>query len=119
MDRQVFVYVDLGNTPHLVGRLWLHVRKRVESATFRYDEGWLRNPERFALEPALQMDAAPFHTAAGRSLFGAIGDSAPDRWGRALMMRAETRRARDSGEPPRSEERHVGKECRSRWSPYH
>jgi serine/threonine-protein kinase HipA len=100
MDRQVFVYVDLDNTPHLVGRLWLHVRKRVESATFRYDEGWLRNPERFALEPALQMDAAPFHTAAGRSLFGAIGDSAPDRWGRALMMRAETRRARNAGEPP-------------------
>src|ERR1017187_9177450 len=100
MDRQVFVYVDLDNTPHLVGRLWLHVRKRVESATFRYDEGWLRNPQRFALEPALQMDAAPFHTAAGKSLFGAIGDSAPDRWGRALMMRAETRRARNSGEPP-------------------
>jgi serine/threonine-protein kinase HipA len=100
MDRQVFVYVDLGNTPHLVGRLWLHVRKRVESATFRYDEGWLRSPERFALEPALQMDAAPFHTAAGRSLFGAIGDSAPDRWGRALMMRAETRRARNAGESP-------------------
>src|ERR1035437_8101683 len=100
MDQQIFVYVDLDNMPYLIGRLWLHVRKRVESATFRYDEGWLRNPERFALEPALQMEAAPFHTAAGRSLFGAIGDSAPDRWGRALMMRAETRRARDAGEPP-------------------
>src|SRR3712207_9021019 len=24
-----------------------------------------------------------------------------------------------SAEPPRSEERRVGKECRSRWSPYH
>ena len=23
------------------------------------------------------------------------------------------------GQPPRSEERRVGKECRSRWSPYH
>ena len=23
------------------------------------------------------------------------------------------------GEPDRSEERRVGKECRSRWSPYH
>jgi serine/threonine-protein kinase HipA len=98
MDQQIFVYVDLDNTPHLVGRLWLHVRKLVESATFRYDEGWLQNPERFALEPALQMDAAPHHTAAGKGLFGAIGDSAPDRWGRALMMRAEARRARNAGE---------------------
>ena len=24
-----------------------------------------------------------------------------------------------TGYPPRSEERRVGKECRSRWSPYH
>jgi serine/threonine-protein kinase HipA len=102
MDQQIFVYVDLDKTPHLVGRLWLRARKRVESATFRYDERWLQNPERFALEPALQMDTAPHHTAAGKSLFGAIGDSAPDRWGRALMMRAETRRARNAGEPART-----------------
>lgn len=102
MDRQIFVYVDLDNTPHLVGRLWLRVRNRTESATFQYDESWLQNPERFALEPALQMDAAPYHTDTGKRLFGAIGDSAPDRWGRALMMRAEARRERKAGEPPRT-----------------
>jgi serine/threonine-protein kinase HipA len=102
MDRQIFVYVDLDNTPHLVGRLWLRVRNRTESATFQYDESWLKNPERFALEPALQMDAAPYHTDTGKRLFGAIGDSAPDRWGRALMMRAEARREKKAGEPPRT-----------------
>ncbi len=102
MDQQIFVYVDLDGVQHLVGRLWLHNRKRVESATFRYDEEWLRNPARFPLEPALQMDAAPHHTTAGKSLFGAIGDSAPDRWGRALMMRSEARRARSAGETPRT-----------------
>ena len=74
MDQQTFVYVDLDGTSHLVGRLWLHNRKRVESATFRYDEEWLRNPARFPLEPALQMDTAPHHTAAGKSLFGALGN---------------------------------------------
>ena len=61
MDQQIFVYVDLDGATHLVGRLWLHNRKRIESATFRYDEEWLRNPARFPLEPALQMDAAPHH----------------------------------------------------------
>src|SRR6266536_5992644 len=30
-----------------------------------------------------------------------------------------TRAARATCSPPRSEERRVGKECRSRWSPYH
>src|SRR2546422_3130779 len=38
------------------------------------------------------------------------------RFGRALVV-LETAIA--EGEAPRSEERRVGKECRSRWSPYH
>src|SRR5260370_37457095 len=36
-----------------------------------------------------------------------------DRCGRPLGH------AREDGAPTRSEERRVGKECRSRWSPYH
>ena len=28
MDQQIFVYVDLAGVTHLVGRLWLHNRKR-------------------------------------------------------------------------------------------
>jgi serine/threonine-protein kinase HipA len=35
-------------------------------------------------------------------MFGAIGDSAPDRWGRALMRRAERRRAEKEGVAPRA-----------------
>jgi serine/threonine-protein kinase HipA len=35
-------------------------------------------------------------------MFGAIGDSAPDRWGRALMRRAERRRAERAGIAPRT-----------------
>src|SRR5262249_33713866 len=36
-----------------------------------------------------------FHTGPGKALFGAIGDSAPDRWGRMLMVRAERRTAKE------------------------
>ena len=35
-------------------------------------------------------------------MFGAIGDSAPDRWGRVLMRRAERRRAEREGQTPRT-----------------
>ncbi len=35
-------------------------------------------------------------------MFGAIGDSAPDRWGRALMRRMERRRAEREGGVPRT-----------------
>lgn len=102
MDREVLVYVDLQGVPHLVGRLWARVRKDRENATFEYDRGWLEHAERFSLEPALKLGPGPFHTAAEKPLFGAIGDSAPDRWGRVLMRRAERRRAEREGQTPRT-----------------
>ena len=37
----------------------------------------------------------------------------------ALIVRTRTRCDRQLLEGSRSEERRVGKECRSRWSPYH
>jgi serine/threonine-protein kinase HipA len=101
-DVEVLVYVDLDGTPHLTGRLWAHTRKSKDTATFEYDRDWLANPARFSLEPALQLGPGPFHTPAGKPLFGAIGDSAPDRWGRVLMRRAERRRAEKAGQTPRS-----------------
>jgi serine/threonine-protein kinase HipA len=102
MDREVLVHVDLEGVPHLVGRLWSRLRKSRETASFEYDAAWLDNPARFSLEPALQLGPGPFHTAADLPMFGAIGDSAPDRWGRALMRRMERRRAEREKRAPRT-----------------
>jgi serine/threonine-protein kinase HipA len=102
MDKEVFVYLDLHGTPHLVGRLWARMRKDRESATFEYDPSWPAHPERFSLEPALKLGPVPFHTPSDKPLFGAIGDSAPDRGGRVLMRRAERRRAEREGQTPRT-----------------
>ena len=102
MDREILVSLDLHGAAAFVGRLWCRTRRGRHSASFEYDPGWLGHPERFALEPALMLAPGPFHTAPGRSLFGAIGDSMPDRWGRLLMRRAERRRARQEGRAPRA-----------------
>jgi serine/threonine-protein kinase HipA len=102
METEVYVYVDIADTPRLAGRLWARVRKGRESASFEYDPGWLAYAERFSLEPALMLGPGPFHTPPAKPLFGAIGDSAPDRWGRVLMRRAERRRAERAGETPRT-----------------
>ncbi|MSO82768.1 MAG: type II toxin-antitoxin system HipA family toxin [Acidobacteria bacterium] len=102
MDKEALVYVDLGGVPHLVGRLWTRARKNKEGATFEYDQAWLQHAARFSLEPALKLGPGPFHTPADTPLFGAIGDSAPDRWGRALMRRMERRRAEREGKVPRT-----------------
>ncbi|MGC1294330.1 MAG: HipA domain-containing protein [Alloacidobacterium sp.] len=96
------MYVDLDGVPHLVGRLWARVRKNKEGATFEYNDAWLKHPNRFSLEPALKLGPGPFHTGADTPMFGAIGDSAPDRWGRALMRRMERRRAERAGQVPRT-----------------
>jgi serine/threonine-protein kinase HipA len=101
-DREILIYVDIENTPALVGRLRTRVRSGKESPSFEYDETWIKNPYHFSLEPAITVGPGPHHTAEGRSFFGAIGDSAPDRWGRALIRRAERKQADKEGRPPRT-----------------
>lgn len=93
MDKHLNVYIDLTNRPILVGRLWARDRGGRESASFQYDQDWLSSRLRFPLEPALTLDPGAHHTQLGKKLFGSIGDSAPDRWGRVLMRRQERRLA--------------------------
>ncbi len=101
-DRELLVYVDLAGVAHYVGRLWARRARNRESASFEYDADWLNNPARFPLEPALMLGGGPQHTQQGRALFGAFGDSAPDRWGRNLIQRDERRRAQEERRAPRS-----------------
>ena len=102
MDREIFVYVDIENTPVVVGRLWTRVHSGEENATLEYYTSWIKNPHHFSLKPALTIGPGTHHTAEGRSLFGAIGDSCPDRWGRALSRRAERKQAEKGSRPPRA-----------------
>ncbi len=102
MDLEAFVYMDIAGAPVLVGRLWSRMRKQRETGTFEYDASWLERADRFALEPALILSEGPYHTGADRPMFGAIGDSVPDRWGRALMRRAERRAAEREGRQSRT-----------------
>jgi len=102
MHRDLFVYLDLGGVPELVGRLWSRLRKGRESATFEYHQSWLNKPKSFLLQPALTVGPGAFHTTANEPLFSGLGDSAPDRWGRILMRREEHRRAISAKEEPRT-----------------
>ena len=94
-----------------VGKLWFRSSNGRESASFEYDPAWLAspsekqtnrdtdNPDHFALEPALKLGAGTFHTH-NLAIFGSLGDSAPDRWGRILMRRKEERLAKTGGRTP-------------------
>ena len=91
-NHEVIVWLYFGGENQEVGRLWFHRKQNRESASFEYSKSWLHHPEKFALDPVLQLTPGIFHTQEGIRLFGALGDSAPDRWGRLLMRRAESKR---------------------------
>lgn len=101
-DRKVHVYIELHGISHQVGQLWARKIREKEGASFQYDRSWLSNPERFALEPALELLKSTYHTGADRTMFGAMGDSAPDRWGRVLMRRFAARLALSTNVQPRT-----------------
>src|SRR5450631_1730623 len=96
------VYVDFAPGLKRVGTLHRHVRRGGEATSFEYHPDWLADPARFSLEPALTLNRGAFAPDRGLSIFGSIGDSAPDAWGRRLMQRAERRRAERDGRPVRT-----------------
>ncbi|MBW8887581.1 MAG: type II toxin-antitoxin system HipA family toxin [Fibrobacteres bacterium] len=102
MERMIYVHVDWQGQPVLAGRLWMRMRKEKPSASFEYDAAWLKRPEKFSLDPALAAAPGPYHTVADQAVFGTIGDSAPDTWGRKLMRRAERIDAKKEGRPART-----------------
>ncbi|WP_395781668.1 type II toxin-antitoxin system HipA family toxin [Aquidulcibacter sp.] len=96
------VYVDLSGETFLVGLARINRARGNETMVFEYDRAWLESTNRFALEPGLPLLRGGFSPGAGHSLFGSIGDSAPDTWGRRLMQRAERRAAQKEGRQVRT-----------------
>ena len=97
----VVIYIDLDGETHLVGFLWTVTGRRGSLAsTFRYADSWLECGFSFPIDPLLDLDSGGvFHK---NRLFGAIADSAPDRWGRTLMAHAERVGARTEGRARRT-----------------
>ena len=89
----VEVHIQLDGVTQRVGLLRQNRGRRGETTSFEYDDAWLKNSNCFSLEPALSLTPGTFHPGQDRAIFGSIGDSAPDTWGRQLMQRAERRRA--------------------------
>jgi serine/threonine-protein kinase HipA len=98
----VEVHIDLEGQVRRLGLLRRQVSRRGETVTFEYDLSWLEDANRFSIEPALTLTAGTFPPQAGQPIFGSIGDSAPDTWGRRLMQRAERRLAEREGRQVRT-----------------
>ncbi len=73
-----------------------------EAVSFEYSVEWTASRENFPLEPALPIGPGVFYPPHGKEMFGTIGDSAPDSWGRSLMRRRERRQAEVEGRRPKT-----------------
>ena len=91
--RNIEVYMETAIGSTRIGLARINHTRGNETMVFEYDDSWLASPQRFALEPSLPLTRGAFSPVAGQVLFGSIGDSAPDTWGRRLMQRAERRAA--------------------------
>ena len=102
MTGDIEVFVADGERNILAGRMYPHLRRGSESASFIYDDEYLANPGAYQLDPALPLVTGTLQTPVGRALFGGFADSLPDRWGRTLIQRAERARAQAAATAPRS-----------------
>jgi len=69
-----------------------------------------------ALATWTRLEALPLTADLAADLAAPVGDPL---WLVARQWQSGELHGEDAGTPMRSEERRVGKECRSRWSPYH
>ena len=98
----VEVHLDWEAQTTQIGILRRHPGRGRETVTFEYVQSWIETKDAFSIEPALPVGAGTFVPNHGREIFGTIGDSAPDTWGRQLMRRKERRDAEREGRRPKT-----------------
>lgn len=93
----VEIFVDRAGKPVLVGQAHFTRQRSQISTTFLYDPSYLASAGT-SIDPALPLVSGAQHQA---GLVRAFADSAPDRWGRNLIEKAERARAREERRAPR------------------
>jgi serine/threonine-protein kinase HipA len=97
----IHVYLDAYGESRKVGVLRRHAGSGRERVTYEHDAEWLKSPDAFQFDPTLPLRAGTLHPGAKKAMFGTLGDSAPDTWGRSLMRRREQREADREGRQAR------------------
>ena len=101
-DQRVEVVVAVEGEDVLAGRLISHRGRGAETSSFSYDSTYLGRRDAYALDPTLPLGEGFFQAPGGLAIFRAFADAAPDTWGRNLIKREESRRARADGTAARS-----------------
>lgn len=98
----VEVFLDWRGGCPRIGLMRRHGSRGRQSVTFEYDPDWIRDASGFSLGPSLPVGPGTFRPPAGQDMFGSLGDSAPDTWGRTLIRAKERRAAEREGRAVRT-----------------
>jgi len=94
---EVYLYPD-----KFIGNLYFRFNNGKQSSSFEYSKEWINDKDdSFAIEPSLELYPIQYH-AKNVPVFGCLSDCSPDRWGRNLIIRKETKRAEKLNQTPRS-----------------
>lgn len=96
------VYIDAYGESRRAGILRRHAGAGRERVTYEHDANWLKSSDAFQFDPTLPLRGGTLHPGAKKVMFGTLGDSAPDTWGRSLMRRRERREAEREGRQART-----------------
>lgn len=95
--KTIYAYFDdfRVKEPILMGRLFAQPTRGKEIFSFEFEPEWLLTPYCRLLDPDMQLYKGRQFLADSKTNFGVFCDSAPDRWGRVLMERRESLRAKE------------------------
>ena len=96
------VHIDLEGSTRPISWARTNRVRGAETVLFEYAADWRADANRFSIEPARALTRGAYAPPVGHQIFGSIGDSAPDTWGRRLMQRAERRLAEREGRAVRT-----------------
>lgn len=101
MGREIYIYFDDTSTvePLMVGLLTAQQVRGHEVFSFEFTEDWLKNSHCRLLDPDLQLFSGRQYLPENKTNFGLFLDSSPDRWGRVLLDRRESYRAKAEQRP--------------------
>ncbi|MBO6080854.1 MAG: HipA domain-containing protein [Bacteroidales bacterium] len=96
MDKTIYVYFDdsYSKAPTLIGMLSAQQVRGREVFAFEFTKDWLQDNRCHLLDPDLQLFSGRQYLPENKSNFGLFLDSSPDRWGRVLLERRESCRAK-------------------------
>ena len=101
MSKSLYIYLDEAYTdsPVLLGVLLAEAARGHEVFSMSLSEKWLHHSRCQLLDPDLQLYSGHQYLPEAKTNFGFLLDSSPDRWGRMLLERRETVRAKDENRP--------------------